>query len=369
NLVVIVALAIAGAVGCGNNSGNSSPTATPESPQKIGTEGGASNKGNKTETASESFSYWFIRNGCSTEKQTFDTKEALCKGLQDRDLNKNCALELRQEEFKKVVCTGEFAETSGVTAPSKNEGPSPIKCVGRVSGSSGEKKIDQTIHWDRKKFQKIVLSGITDLKDAGEYSVQLIPREDPTQPGSIKIFGWFIDNNKNQAIEGNLDSGVYFYHKDSNLNDREVEIKCGLDNPDIQAPSYANEEKLEMTCLGTRGPLEGKKDSLTAHFFWDQRTPLTESLMTQKDGKNIKSDINLAVEVNKESGLPTLRATGSSIDGHVQLIGEAQGRMELTIMYMSAWDNRDIEITCAPTKVWNESLNKFMEKKDDGTKE
>ena len=368
SFVAILALGTAGAVGCGNKGGNSSPTATPEAPQKNGPEGGSNNKGNKTETKSETFSYWLIRNGCSTEKHTFDSKEDLCKGLQDRDLNKNCALDLRQEEFKKVGCTGEFAETFGVTAPS-NVGPSPVKCVGRVNGYTGEKKIEQTIHWDRKKFQKVVLSEFTDVKDAGEYFVNLIPHEDTTQLGAIKIFGWFIDNNKNQAIEGRLDSGVYFYHKDSNLNGREVEIECGLANPDIQAPNYTDEARLEMTCLGSRGPIQGKKDSLTAHFFWDQRTPLTETFMTQKEGKNVKSDINLIVEVNKESGLPTMKATSNAIDGHVQLIGEVQGRMEFTIKYMSAWDNRDIDINCAPTKVWNESIKKFMDKKGDGTNE
>jgi len=365
SLVAILALAMAGVVGCGNKSGNSSPTATPETPQKSGTDGESKNNGNKNETKLESFSYWLIRNGCSTEKQTFDSKEALCKGLQDRDLNKNCALDLRQGEFKKVGCTGEFAETSGVAA-SSSDVPSPVKCVGRVNGYTGEKKINQTIYWDRKKFQKVVLSEFTDVKDAGEYSVNLIPHEDPTQPGFIQIFGWFIDNNKNQAVEGGLDSGVYFYHKDSNLNGREVEIECGLANPDIQAPSYTNEAKLEMTCLGSRGPVQGKKDSLTAHFFWDQRTPLTEAFMTQKEGKNVKSDINLVVEVNKESGLPTMKATSNAIDGHVQLIGEVQGRMEFTVKYLSAWDNRDIDINCAPTKVWKESIKKIMEKKGDG---
>ncbi|MGZ3775222.1 MAG: hypothetical protein ACXVCY_15235 [Pseudobdellovibrionaceae bacterium] len=372
SLITIFSLEMILTAGCGNNRGNSSPTPTPTPTPNTLQENETTAKSdshsdsNKPEATAETFSYWFIQNGCSTEKQTFDSKEALCKGLQDEDLNKNCAFELRKQKFNKVGCNGEFIEILPVT-PKSNNGPSPIRCVGRVSGHTGEKKIDQTIHWDRKTFQKVVLSKFTDVKDAGEYSVSLIPHEDPTQPGAIKIFGWFIDNNKIQAVEGRLDSGVYFFHKDNNMNGREVEIECGLANPDIQRPSYTNEAKLEMTCLGSNGPIQGKKDSLTAHFFWDQQTPMTETLMLQKDGKNSKSDINLVVEVNKKNGLPTMKTTSDAIDGHVQLIGKVQGRMEFTIKYMSAWDERDIDIACAPTKVWNESIKKSMEKKGDET--
>jgi hypothetical protein len=302
-----------------------------------------------------------------TEKQTFESKEAICKGLQNKTLNKDCALNLRREKFNKISCVGEFEEFDDQTLKTSS-GPSPVRCVGYVKGISGEKKIDNTIHWNRKKFQKVILSEFKDVKDAGEYSVNLIPHEDPTQPGVIKIFGWFIDNNKNQSIEGRLDTGVYFYHRDSHLNNRDVEISCGLLEQDLDPPSYTNNDKLEMTCFGSYGPFQGDTDMLSAHFFWDQKTKMSEPLKIQVGEKQEDSNISLSMGRNRDSGFPVLSIQSTTIDNHVELVGKIEGRMDLGVNYTSAWDNRKVSVNCMPTEVLNELMKKFAEEYNENKK-
>lgn len=51
------------------------------------------------------FTYTLEDNGCSTGTQVFSTIEDMCKGLQNNTLNNNCALEVREDFFKKN-CTG-----------------------------------------------------------------------------------------------------------------------------------------------------------------------------------------------------------------------------------------------------------------------
>lgn len=57
------------------------------------------------------FQYEFTINGCGTGKQTFNSSENLCIGLQNNTLNNNCALSLRESYFKSN-CSGEFTPVS-----------------------------------------------------------------------------------------------------------------------------------------------------------------------------------------------------------------------------------------------------------------
>ncbi len=61
------------------------------------------------ESKSESKSYEFELNGCNTGKQTFESTEDYCAGLQDYNRNRGCAYELREQAFKQS-CAGEFTE-------------------------------------------------------------------------------------------------------------------------------------------------------------------------------------------------------------------------------------------------------------------
>ena len=69
---------------------------------------GTSDEG--AEISSEELGYEMEFNDCNTGKHTFDSKEALCKGLQDRTLNKGCAMRLRQDYHRERGCAGEFRE-------------------------------------------------------------------------------------------------------------------------------------------------------------------------------------------------------------------------------------------------------------------
>lgn len=60
---------------------------------------------------SEKYSYDFTLNGCKTEKQTFESLEAMCKGLQSHSLNHGCAEGMREDYFKKN-CSGTFTFTN-----------------------------------------------------------------------------------------------------------------------------------------------------------------------------------------------------------------------------------------------------------------
>lgn len=59
------------------------------------------------QTVSEKYSYRLEDNGCDTELRKFDSKEAMCAGLQDEKLNNFCAPEAREEKFK-ASCKGTY---------------------------------------------------------------------------------------------------------------------------------------------------------------------------------------------------------------------------------------------------------------------
>ena len=59
----------------------------------------------------ESYSYDFSLNGCKTESHSFNSKEEMCQGLKNRELNRSCAYSMRREYFKQHECAGEFQET------------------------------------------------------------------------------------------------------------------------------------------------------------------------------------------------------------------------------------------------------------------
>lgn len=56
----------------------------------------------------EDLAYEYSVNGCSTGRQEFDSKEAMCAGLQSDSRNKGCALSERQDKFKQDGCSGSF---------------------------------------------------------------------------------------------------------------------------------------------------------------------------------------------------------------------------------------------------------------------
>ena len=49
---------------------------------------------------SADYSYNLTQNGCSTGDQKFSSKDDLCAGLKNDELNKNCAYSLRQEKYQ-----------------------------------------------------------------------------------------------------------------------------------------------------------------------------------------------------------------------------------------------------------------------------
>ncbi len=53
------------------------------------------------------YSYSYTENGCDTGVQNFDSKQALCDGLQDEKLNKRCARALRKIAYENE-CVGIF---------------------------------------------------------------------------------------------------------------------------------------------------------------------------------------------------------------------------------------------------------------------
>lgn len=71
---------------------------------------GPGGSGGKIGGGSESLSYEYEYNKCKTERHTFDSRDAYCKGLQNRALNHGCAIILREQDFKQN-CPGTFQET------------------------------------------------------------------------------------------------------------------------------------------------------------------------------------------------------------------------------------------------------------------
>ncbi len=61
-----------------------------------------------TNESSSSYSYTLTENGCSTQKQSFSSKEAMCEGLKNDSLNHYCAESLRRNRFTSDGCSGSF---------------------------------------------------------------------------------------------------------------------------------------------------------------------------------------------------------------------------------------------------------------------
>ena len=95
SLLAIVLLTGLLAVSCGSNKDSDNSKGNPAD------DDGSFNR-------SESMSYTYTLNGCSTGEQEFDSKRALCYGLQDSKLNKGCAESMRAQAFKDQQCAGEF---------------------------------------------------------------------------------------------------------------------------------------------------------------------------------------------------------------------------------------------------------------------
>ncbi len=69
------------------------------------------NLSTKEKSETEKLSYSYNVNGCKTDKQQFTSTDELCKGLQNKTLNKGCALELRKIKFQAECRNQEFQET------------------------------------------------------------------------------------------------------------------------------------------------------------------------------------------------------------------------------------------------------------------
>lgn len=131
NLVILCALSMA-FVSCGSKKNSKAPV--------------EENKVTQEEVKSElvsvtELSYEFKEtDGCTTGKQTFDSKEKLCTGLQNNTLNKSCAIDLRQKHFTNE-CTGEF---TGFTVNKEGNKVYEVKLPGFevVKLSLGSMKVD-----------------------------------------------------------------------------------------------------------------------------------------------------------------------------------------------------------------------------------
>lgn len=60
--------------------------------------------GTVTTQRSSSYSYELSYNGCSTGKQTFSTRTAMCEGLRNDALNNGCAYSMRVQYAKQIGC-------------------------------------------------------------------------------------------------------------------------------------------------------------------------------------------------------------------------------------------------------------------------
>jgi len=62
-----------------------------------------------TPAEKEKYTYEFYNENCSTGAQMFETFFEACDGLVDHELNKECALEDREELFSNAHCPGDFS--------------------------------------------------------------------------------------------------------------------------------------------------------------------------------------------------------------------------------------------------------------------
>ena len=65
-----------------------------------------------SESESNDYSYTLEQNGCSTGTQSFNSLEAMCRGLTDSSLNKGCASTLRCRKFVEDNCDQFNIDTS-----------------------------------------------------------------------------------------------------------------------------------------------------------------------------------------------------------------------------------------------------------------
>lgn len=231
----------------------------------------------------------------------------------------------------------------------------PIRCVGFVSGDSGRKNIDQSIEWNRKTFQKVVLSSFTALEHAGEHSVTLIPPEDPTRVGAIGLMGAFIDSIKVHKFEGPADTTITLRHKDDQLNNRLVDITCGVEQskpPEVQV-------EVKMLCSGEISSPDGSS-FLTANFTWDGKNPIRTTMKMAE--AQTDSPVSIVLKTD-DQGRPVLSAE-AALDGHVEMFAEVRGALEMHSKYLAAWDRRKVDLQCLTADAMNDAVKRIIEKAD-----
>ena len=72
------------------------------------------------------YQYHFTENGCSTEQQRANSKKEFCEILQDEELNKGCAPNLRKYRFEQEKCEGTWLRKNkkiGVPDPDQETKP------------------------------------------------------------------------------------------------------------------------------------------------------------------------------------------------------------------------------------------------------
>lgn len=148
-------------------------------------------------------------------------------------------------------------------------------------------------------------------------------------------------------------------HKDSSLNNRTVDIKCALVKPDLPLPSYSQHEEIPMTCLGSYGAIQGNTKPLSANFKWNPKKSISKELTYFQDDKNLPAGIKLILDPIQKNGSGTIKAQTDGLDGHVHIFGQSKGRLDLSITYISAWDNRQFQFTCLPEHVWKETAEQW----------
>ena len=226
---------------------------------------GCGSEQNTTESnRSESFSYELTLNGCSTGRQTFSSREAMCSALRDDGRNRDCARSLREDHFKKN-CPGQtWEEPAPVPAPQPNPQPNPQPQPAPVP--------------EPKKCREIKNAVVCDLEEAG-IQVKITPNTHPRIPGepsfqellrefwkSLEAVKTDILSRKEQFQQINITSWTSYDTKSGYLN-LAVEMKAA----DLRGYLVLNDSRIDLESeLGMRFELgveiHGHERDLLADF-------------------------------------------------------------------------------------------------------
>lgn len=272
------------------------------------------------------FRYWFVLDKCSTGKHYFKNKIEMCEALQNEKLNNGCSLILRQDEFRKMNCSGEFKSFNNF-----DNSKEKILCEGVISNDNKEFEIKREIYWDPNYSQRFNIVEYEQIPTVGTVVLDLI-KADKESFGEMRLAAVFLDNNKFLAVSGSSGATLKLKHLDRRYVNRRVDLTCSKESKkSVINRSFEKEE--EAICFGNKKQKGSKEES----FY------LT---IPHSNNDYVRVDSKSLFLIQKK--ISELRIFNHPLEDIVEVDALVANSLLSVYKYISAWDSMEINLQCVP---------------------